>query len=240
MHALLGTGSEDRRSVVGCRIHRLGRDPHERDPAAQLPMGLRPKPPALTPTSSASCHRTRSTTAEASNEPGCSHTRSLRSPRSPISSTRSSVHTRSTAPSPAMNASAAIRMPNATWSASSSGGSNATSRCSSGGGVRGSTGRESLPDAKSCRRMPRSPKRSRTRSGCHRGELSERLDPEPGEQPHEVRRGDTGSKRRAGAERRRLEHRDGQGREEAGRSAGRARRRRDRPRWWPPSPPARR
>ena len=35
--------------------------------------------------------------------------------------TRSSVQTRSTAPSPAMNASAAIRMPNATWSAISSG-----------------------------------------------------------------------------------------------------------------------
>ena len=55
-------------------------------------------------------------------------------------------------------------MPNATWSAISSGGSNTTSRCSSGGGTRGSTARESRPAERACRRMPRSPNRSRTRS----------------------------------------------------------------------------
>ena len=120
------------------------------------------------PCASLSCQRTRSTTAAASNEAGCSHTRSERSPRSAVSSTRSSVHTSCSAPSRVMNASAAMRMPKATCSAISSGGSNATSRCNSGGGVRGSIARESCPAARSCRRMPRSPNRSCTRSASRR------------------------------------------------------------------------
>ena len=111
-------------------------------------------------------------------------------------------------------------MPNATWSAISSGGSNATSRCSSGGGVRGWTGRESLPrgeavqtDASLSEPLPHAIR-------LHRRELAERLHAEPGEQPHEIRRRDAGRQRRARAERRRLEHRDGQRCEEPGRSTG--------------------
>ena len=41
MRALLGTGTEDGRYVVGCRIHRRRLDPHERDPALQTPLALR-------------------------------------------------------------------------------------------------------------------------------------------------------------------------------------------------------
>ena len=119
-----------------------------------------------------------------------------------------------------MNASAAMRMPNATWSAISSGGSNATSRCSSGGGVRGSTGRESRPRREVVQADAALAEALAHAVGRHRRELAERLHAEPGEQSDEIGRAGAGSQRRAGAERRRLEHRDRQRREEPGRPAG--------------------
>ncbi len=54
----------------------------------------------------------------------------------------------------------------------------------------------------------------------HRRELAEGLHAEPGEQPYEVAGRDTGDERRPRAERRRLEHRNGQGCKESCCSAG--------------------
>ena len=55
----------------------------------------------------------------------------------------------------------------------------------------------------------------------HRRELAERLHAQPGEQPDEIGGRSAGRERRAGSERRRLEHRDGQRREEPGSPARR-------------------
>ncbi len=105
VHALLGTAAEQPHRVVGSGIHRLRGDAHAHDTAAQPRPQIRRLLGELPP------HPVDD--GGGIERPGCSQTRSLRSPRSPVSSTRTSVQTSPKAPRRAMNSSAAMRIPNA-------------------------------------------------------------------------------------------------------------------------------